>query len=179
MLEIKQQQEKLIEESAKAYEEWAVLKGLREQALNYLKLVPPPVPEMKDRMDGTGLRLTNHPLCILTSESLKDCVEVGQLLKSVDRTLLNEWYQWANSHSAITDTSTNKNGAKSVSFNFASILWDFFEPRSCDVHSTISSQVYLIDNSIILCIRCETPFLSYCDLAWILKAHLRVMLKRN
>lgn len=99
---------------------------------------------MKDRMDGTGLRLTNHPLCILTNESLKDCIEVGQLLKSVDRTLLNEWYQWANSHSAIVEgnTSTNKNSTKGISFNFASILWDFFEPRACDVHSAISSQVF-------------------------------------
>jgi hypothetical protein len=140
-MKIKQQQEKLIEDSSKAYEEWATLKGVREQALHHLKLVPPPTPEMKDRMDGTGLRLTNHPLCILPSESFKDCLEVGQLLKSVDRTLFNEWYQWANSHPSLADSNLNKNSSKGIAFNFATVLWDSFEPRACDVHSMISSQV--------------------------------------
>jgi TPR repeat protein len=141
LMELKQQQEKLIEDSSKAYEEWAVLKSHREQALNHLKLIPSPSPEMKDRMDGTGLRLTNHPLCILTSESLRDCLEVGQLLKSIDRTLLGEWYQWANGDPSLADSAINKNSAKGIAFNFATILWDSFEPRACDVHSTISSQV--------------------------------------
>jgi hypothetical protein len=157
LMELKEQQEKLIEESSKAYEEWAILKSHREQALNHLKLLPSPAPEMKDRMDGTGLRLTNHPLCILTTESLRDCLEIGQLLKSVDRTLLNEWYQWANGHPSLADSNINKNTTKGIAFNFATILWDYFEPRACDVHSTISSQVYpsfhptLISVSLDLC----------------------------
>lgn len=171
ILEIKAQQQKIIEDSSKAYEEWAVLKANREQAINYLKYIPPPEPEMKDRMDGTGFRLTSNPLCILTRDSLDDCIEIGKLLKSVDRSLFTEWYQWANSHPLLSDstnkntnlaTSTNtfnytnknknnnnitttnnnnNNGNKGVSFNFATILWDYFEPRACDVHSTITSQV--------------------------------------
>lgn len=146
----------MIEDSSKAYEEWAVLKANREQAINYLKYIPPPEPEMKDRMDGTGFRLTSNPLCILTKNSLDDCLEIGKLLKSVDRTLFAEWYQWANSHPLLgessnkissslsitpTPSSSTNSSTKGISFNFATILWDFFEPRACDVHSTITSQV--------------------------------------
>ncbi len=138
--EIKQHQEKIIEESSKAYEEWAILKLNREQALNYLKLIPPPSPELKDRMDGTGLRLTLNPLSIFASDALKDCIEIGELLKAIDRNLFNEWYQWANSHPTLNGPS-NKISQKGLSFNFANILWDYFEPRACDVHSAISSQV--------------------------------------
>ena len=110
---------------------------------------------MKDRMDGTGFRLTSNPLCIFTKESLDDCLEIGRLLKSVDRSLFAEWFQWANSHPLLGDSTNkntsvssssssnnnNNNSTKGISFNFATILWDYFEPRACDVHSTISSQV--------------------------------------
>lgn len=53
-------------------------------------------------------------------------IEVGQALKQVDRSTFANWYEWS----------------KGVQSRFmAQTLWDFFEPKSCDVHSATYSHV--------------------------------------
>ena len=156
--EIEAQQKKAAEESAKAYEEWSDMKSNREQAIKSLNLVP--FPELENRGgDGVGYESSvSNALCLLSEYSLADVIEIGGLLKKVDRTLFTEWYHWCNSQSnndtdaktklsanvtasAAVATTTSSTPKKAISYQFASALWDYFEPQACDVHSSVSSQV--------------------------------------
>ena len=60
------------------------------------------------------------------SEELEQVIEVGKNLKKVDRTLFVDWMKWCE---GVIPT------------NIAAILWDFFPPVACDVHSSAYSQV--------------------------------------
>jgi hypothetical protein len=122
------------------------MKSYREQALSFVALIPPPEPDVRDRMDGQGATLSNTSTHALKEKSFQSAVEVGRLLKKVDRSLFNEWFQWANSHPKIEQLGTTTiagttTTVKGISFNLAVTMWDYFEPRACDVHSSISSQV--------------------------------------
>lgn len=146
---------KAAEDSAKAYEEWSDMKCNREQAIKSLSLVPSPSVESCE--DGVGYESSvTNALCLLSDRSLDDVIEVGSLLKKVDRTLFTEWYHWCNGKMEEKDTkmklSANVTAAaagtvaatapkKAVSYQFASAMWDYFEPQACDVHSAVSSQV--------------------------------------
>jgi Ca2+-binding EF-hand superfamily protein len=153
--EIESQQKKAAEDSAKAYEEWSDMKSNREQAIKSLNLVPPP--ELENRGDGLSYESSvTNALCLLSEHSLQDVIEIGELLKKVDRTLFTEWYHWCNSKSNEKDVKTKLSSnvtasavattsstvpKKAISYQFASAMWDYFEPQSCDVHSSVSSQV--------------------------------------
>jgi hypothetical protein len=142
VIELKKQRDKEIEDSNKAFEEWSLLKANREQAVKALNLVPPPTMEFNDdparSMDTSAVA----PNCTLSREQLDNCIEIGQLLKRVDRTLFTEWFTWANSDpAALARVKNAMDAQKGISFNFATALWDFFEPKACDMHSSISSQV--------------------------------------
>lgn len=140
--EIKQQRQQEIENSAKAFDEWTTLKHNREMAVKYLQLVAPPAMEINRDPTGSYEAPTTSPHCTLTRESLNDCIEIGKLLKRVDRTLFAEWFKWANADPAAERAAkTSTEVQKGISFNFATTLWDYFEPKACDVHSAISSQV--------------------------------------
>jgi Ca2+-binding EF-hand superfamily protein len=165
-------------DNAKAYEEWIVLKGLRDQALNSLNLLSKPQATYTGtlRRSGTfdapaGNDANLNPRRSMASSTgelsrgggggegvgrvssqaglpssslgtkaqfalnLKDprdrdtfdrIVEVGKNLKRVDRTLFNDWATWCGSV---------------IPVNIANVLWDFFSPRACDVHSSQYSQI--------------------------------------
>lgn len=139
---MKKQREKEIEDSNRAFEEWSVLKSNREQAIKALALVPPPNMEFNDDPSRIVDASAVAPNCTLSREQLENCIEIGQLLKRVDRTLFTEWFTWANSDpAALARVKNPVDAQKAISFNFATTLWDFFEPRACDMHSAISSQV--------------------------------------
>jgi hypothetical protein len=57
-------------------------------------------------------------------ENDADWIEVGQALKAIDRNLYNDWYKWS---------SDFMSGYK------CQVLWDFFSPRCCDIHSAAYS----------------------------------------
>jgi hypothetical protein len=59
-------------------------------------------------------------------ETLEHIIEIGKHLKKVDRTLFVDWMKW--SEGVIPNTT-------------ATVLWDFFAPMACDVHSSVYSQV--------------------------------------
>lgn len=140
--ELKRQREKEVEDSAKAYDEWSTLKGNREMAVRYLNLIPPPEMEIRTDPAGSYDPPAVAPNCTLTPDALDDCIEIGKLLKKADRTLFAEWFKWANADPAALKLVKNPADAqKGISFNFATAMWDYFEPRACDVHSAISSQV--------------------------------------
>jgi Ca2+-binding EF-hand superfamily protein len=159
-------------DNAKAYEEWIVLKGLRDQASKCLNLLAKPqvahtgtlrrsgafdAPAGSDnninprrsmtsstgdlsRGGGGGVgRGAGLPSSSGTKAqfalNLKDArdrdtfdriVEVGKNLKRIDRTLFNDWATWCSSV---------------IPVNIANVLWDFFSPRACDVHSSQYSQI--------------------------------------
>lgn len=153
--EIEANQKKAAEDSAKAYEEWSDMKSNREQAIRSLSLIPPP--EIENRGDTVGYEsAVTNALCLLSDHSLEDVIEIGELLKKVDRTLFTEWYRWCNSKITEVDTKTKLSAnvtasvavaasttepKKALSYQFASALWDYFAPQACDVHSAVSSQV--------------------------------------
>ena len=155
--EIEAQQKKAAEESAKAYEEWSDMKSNREQAVRFLNLVPPPDIENRGN-DPLGLESSvTNALCLFSDHSLQDAIEIGELLKKIDRGLFSEWYHWCNKKTEESNPKTklsdnvtasgsaaaasNSTPKKALSFQFASALWDYFEPQACDVHSHVSTQV--------------------------------------
>mmetsp|Transcript_28821 Transcript_28821/g.48622 ORF Transcript_28821/g.48622 Transcript_28821/m.48622 type:complete len:1741 (+) Transcript_28821:136-5358(+) len=156
--EIEANQKKAAEDSAKAYEEWSDMKSNREQAVKSLNLIPSP--SIENRGEGVGYESSvTNALCLLSDHSLQDVIEIGELLKKVDRSLFTEWYHWCNnkvtekdektklsanvaaSAAATSGNSTTTPPKKAISYQFASAMWDYFEPQSCDVHSAVSSQV--------------------------------------
>lgn len=158
LVEKQKLEQKLKDDNAKAYDEWIVLKDMRDQALKCLGLLPKPVPskEMIATMSlrrsvsgsigdwsttsrannnatassGTKSGLNNKLMLNLKDPSDRDSFdricEIGRNLKRVDRTLFNEWATWC--HAVVPS-------------NTAGVLWDFFAPRACDVHSSAYSQV--------------------------------------
>lgn len=172
ILEKQQLEQKAKQDNAKAYEEWIVLKGLRDQALKCLALLPKPQvaytgtlklrssaagvdmdnnnntnPNRRSIANSTGdfsasrtgsIARTNNNNASSSAQfalNLKDprdrdtfdrILEVGKNLKRIDRTLFNDWANWC---------------GNVVPVNIANILWDFFSPRSCDVHSSQYSQI--------------------------------------
>lgn len=197
-------EQKLKEDSAKAYEDWLELKDMRDQAVKCLHLIPKPeiMIEEDDFIDpyapsfnqgrtslngrksvasmnggwlghGTGVQTAGtstmtgallpgnqeqvqakakqafqHLTLAMrsTNGSQRDSrdrenrgnahvenrktfdhiLAVGKALKKIDRTLFNEWAKWCDAILPI---------------NIAGILWDYFPPMACDVHSQVFSQV--------------------------------------
>lgn len=97
-----------------SYREWLEQKRARESARDYLKHIETP-DELKDDRgkladEGTAL------------DHWKD---VGQHLKIVDRSLLDEWFDWSKGFG--------------VSYYICNVLWDSFQPIGDDVHTTYYS----------------------------------------
>lgn len=155
----------------KAYDAWATLKEAREQALIYLRAIPKPEAGPSDGQTGPSGKMNTHMHGTPTSRppvlppsygkaanggnlrdsisanaikpysgtsatvgcvskgsklALADVVEVGKALKKVDRTLFNEWNKWADA--VLTPT-------------VAAVMWDFFYPKTCDLHGMVGSEV--------------------------------------
>ena len=55
---------------------------------------------------------------------IKNWIDVGKQLKAIDRNLYNDWLTWSNGY---------QSGYK------CQVLWDFFPPKCCDVHSAAYS----------------------------------------
>ena len=96
--------------SKEAFEKWVIQKEMREQSQRCLALMPLP-----------KLPRDCNPF---TDEVTKKVIDVGRALKKIDRTLVQEWANWAEDV---------------MGFNTANILWDAFEPVACDVHSAAHS----------------------------------------
>jgi hypothetical protein len=150
--------ERAKEENEKAYNSWLAIKDLREQAIKLLSFLPPPVGD-DDGLDSmadakrslSGSRslqlgaksggvesrtsfarssvgsLAGKKSKMSKADQIEHVIDVGKALKRVDRTLFAEWSSWC--------------VPKCLSFRVASVLWDFFEPKACDVHSSTYSQV--------------------------------------
>jgi hypothetical protein len=69
-------------------------------------------------------------------EVFQHCVEMGKILKRIDRLLFNDWSKWCD---------------EVIPNSVAAILWDYFAPIACDVHTVAYSQVrnYARYNSLI------------------------------
>lgn len=57
---------------------------------------------------------------------LSDVIKIGQALKKIDRTLFNNWSKWADGM---------------VTPAVAAVMWDFFYPRTCDLHGMVGTEV--------------------------------------
>jgi hypothetical protein len=116
-----------------AFEEWLLLKELKAHAIKLLDLLNMPVCMKTDDIKS----INNECICqdIKFSEKscfkckVKYCIDIGKALKGVDRSLLHDWARWSKNL---------------ISFQEAITLWDFFPPRSCDVHSVSFSHVRII-----------------------------------
>lgn len=130
--EYKKQHEKTQNQSGKAFDQWFVLKGLRDQALKYLTSVSPPSLQREDRDEDMRMgavaesKSSGQRAVVFQGSEVDVCIQVGKALKRVDRGLLSEWLRW----SANVIPSYN-----------ATVLWDAFYPTACDVHSVLGSQV--------------------------------------
>ena len=117
------------EDSAKSFEEWFLLKDMREQCLKCLSVIPKPTLNFSGPGDrqGSGAGKKQPPLSVVAaSKEAGLCIEVGRAMKKVDRTMYPDWAAWSD-------------GVFSANVSIA--LWDFFPPKSCDVHSAVHSQV--------------------------------------
>eukprot|EP01038_Epipyxis_sp_PR26KG_P011939 gene11939-15981_t len=129
-------EKKLKEDSAKAYDEWIIQKELREQALKCFNLIPKPTQDNNNDFNvmrgsivsdfnGNSMNGSGTGKLQLNSTS-KICITIGKAMKRIDRTLFSEWSKWCdNIFSTYVST----------------VLWDFFPPTACDIHSTSYSQV--------------------------------------
>ena len=89
----------------------------------------------RDRASANAIKpysgSTDHVGAISTggnvSSSLSDVIKVGKALKKVDRTLFNEWRRWADNV---------------ISPHVATVMWDFFYPRTCDLHGMVGTEVW-------------------------------------
>lgn len=128
------------EAAAKAYEDWIKVKEMREQALKCLGLLAKPsLEEEKDNLRASGSRtLRKSGRSMQSSQStqqllngaipadlLNHIIDVGKALKSIDRTLLGAYTTWAE-------------GVCSASM--LGVMWDYYSPRACDVHSLAYTQ---------------------------------------
>lgn len=93
--------------------EFNQLKEFREKAIQCLHLMAKPREQSSLKDNGE-------------SPELSLCIAVGKALKGIDRNLFPEWADWCNFILSREEAST---------------LWDYFSPRSCEVHSTTHSQV--------------------------------------
>lgn len=141
--------EKMKEEAAKKFEDWVILKDMKDQALMCLNAIERPKPINNNSSSGhntstqlrgpSGLSGGNSQVSAANksgissraqnyySEETEECaLAVGRALKRVDRTLLAEWVEWLEGM---------------FTFNQANILWDSFDPIACDIHSSAYSQV--------------------------------------
>jgi hypothetical protein len=152
-----QDQELLAENRQNAFDEWSALKENREAALRYLALLTPPRLEKKVVEDDEVPFYSPH--CNLPERDLNYVMTVGELLKKVDRNLFTDWLKWCNStvetppaevslRKSISTVQKEENVPCLVSFFFGSSMWDYFEPRCCDIHSTANSQVCICICSI-------------------------------
>jgi hypothetical protein len=134
IVERAQQEAKTKDDNAKAFDDWLVQKEMRDQALHCLRLLSKPI--ISDSTTGDDLRgsrsstsvslMSTAKAPLRNSSEARHCIEVGKALKRVDRTLFKDWAVWCESVFRV---------------NVANILWDFFPPMACDVHSAAFSQV--------------------------------------
>ena len=123
---------KMRDENAQAFENWLVLKELRETALRYLSFI-----KVSNSSSGANDRPETLRLSIASAKSdhesntqkLQYCFNIGKALKKVDRSLYQDWYNWCTSNNV------------GISIQVATAVWDYFEPQACDIHSSSFSQV--------------------------------------
>ena len=127
--EYKKINEKTQNESGKAFDEWIALKQLKDHAVKYLAdIAVPQLPPDDEYIVGAtrAESKSNIKTVIYRDPAVADCIEFGKSMKRVDRSLFPEWSKWC---------------AEIIPVSNASILWDSFFPKSCDVHSVLGSQV--------------------------------------
>jgi len=107
-LSAKQQRQAEADES---YKEWVEQKRSREQARECLKHTESP-DELVDLSTG---QLADEPAALAHWKA------VGKHLKVVERSLLDEWFEWSKGFE--------------VTYYVCQVLWDSFEPIGDDVHS--------------------------------------------
>ena len=143
-----------------AFNEFIEMKELKERAIKCLQTMPKPIKRnnIKDLVNdplSNNIRpvfvvrqvcqcVTNNNECVglckqqqeegnvndlSESPDVSLCIAVGKALKGIDRSLFIEWADWCNQ-------IFNK--------EIAITLWDYFSPRSCEVHSFSHSQVKII-----------------------------------
>lgn len=144
-------QMQLQEVGQKAFDEWTMLKENRDIAARSLSLLKPP--EIETVLSEMDEMVQVSPHCNLTPRDLKYVVQVGVLLKKVDRSLFSDWYKWANTNSSADRENLRKSISASlskkpsselpcaISYFFGIAIWDYLEPTCCDVHSSMNSQV--------------------------------------
>lgn len=164
---MKSQNEKLRQA---AFEEWVSLKDMKDQALKCLEVLEVPGRKDATTASSTSVQGGSAPLSMfpngknpLTSSvnlrgSLSSLVsasssaamstssttpmsmkykylspvemtfvlDVGRALKKIDRSLVSNYAHWVK---------------EVFSFQTVTVLWDFFEPRACDIHSSAYSAV--------------------------------------
>lgn len=160
---IKEREEETKKKNEAAFNEFVSMKELRDRAIKCLRLMPKPTTtyfrdqtcQTTQSKDKPIFAVRNMCMCalkdkcvgccdnsekpkktyvnpVLMPNDLSDspevslCIAVGKALKGVDRTLFLEWADWCNFI---------------FSREVASTLWDYFTPRSCEVHSSSHSQV--------------------------------------
>ena len=97
-----------------SYHDWLEQKRARELARDYLKNIETP-----DELKGDDGQLASEKVAL---DHWKD---VGKHLKIIDRSLLDEWYDWSKGFG--------------VSYYICNVLWDSFQPIGDDVHTTYYS----------------------------------------
>lgn len=125
------------EVSERAFEQWTLLKDMRDKALKYIPLVEIPGVSLSTIGGGRGASASTRASTASTATSctvsrrppqqdpaVQRCLDVGKAMKRIDRGLFQEW---CNLCSGV------------IPFNSAIALWDFFEPMACDVHSATFS----------------------------------------
>jgi Ca2+-binding EF-hand superfamily protein len=107
----KQQRQAAADDS---YHDWLEQKRARELARDYLKNIETP-----DELKGDDGQLAQE------SMALDHWKDVGKHLKIIDRSLLDEWFDWSKGFG--------------VSYYICNVLWDSFQPIGDDVHTTYYS----------------------------------------
>ena len=139
-----EKEERSKEEAAKAYDEWMVVKDLKDQAIKCLSFIPPPtsslLPSELNSSASSAFNLSRTSLMSPTGNKnqltaidkspgspFQHAISVGKALKQVDRSLLSDWIGWCK--------------GLNLSTSILMTIWDFLSPKCCDVHSAAYSQV--------------------------------------
>jgi hypothetical protein len=150
-----------------AYDEWLNAREMKEKATKLLGFLrAPKFRILEPDYSKYAPSSTSEPISIISMENfgkcapasigdLKYCImvfnsthhkevsmlyaflppeKVGECLKKIDRSLVSEWTEWSSSF---------------ISGTVAAALWDFFSPRSCDIHNMyFSMKEYFAKRSI-------------------------------
>eukprot|EP01029_Cantina_marsupialis_P011931 TRINITY_DN2642_c0_g1_i6.p1 TRINITY_DN2642_c0_g1~~TRINITY_DN2642_c0_g1_i6.p1 ORF type:complete len:906 (-),score=269.50 TRINITY_DN2642_c0_g1_i6:424-3141(-) len=106
--------------SEKSFEEWNTQKSMRTAALRCLDVIPSPAETLNEDSRNSLVREWEH------EKGIELWVVVGKALKAIDRALFDVWLKW---------TGEFKSHSQCLQH------WNHFEPRSCDLHSNMGSNL--------------------------------------